>query len=104
MSWICTSCGSTTKTNRRKCRKCGSTRWKPYPQKGSTEAQRQTKRLNPKGFLLANPGKQAPNPDFTGIECGRCHTIVYPPDKKFDMASFKIALKKHYETSPDCAD
>jgi len=79
-------------------------RWKPYPRKDSVEAKGQIRHLVPKGFLLANPGKQAPNLNSRGIECGKCHTIVYPPDKEFDMVSFKTALKEHYAASPDCAD
>ena len=79
-------------------------RWKPYPQKDFADDKGQIKRLNPKGLLLANPGKQAPNLNSRGIECGKCHTIVYPPDKEFEMASFKRALREHYTTSPDCAD
>ncbi len=60
--------------------------------------------LNPKGFLLANPGKQSPGPNSKGIECGKCHAIVYSPEREFDMTAFKIALKEHYVISPDCAD
>jgi len=79
-------------------------RWRPYLQKDSDETLAQTKRLNPKGFLLANPGKQAPLQNSKGIECGKCHAIVYSSEREFDMTAFKTALKEHYAISPDCAD
>jgi len=102
LTWACASCGSIAKTNRRKCRKCGGMRWRLYPRVESREIAGQTKHLNPKGLLLANPGKQLPNIDSEGIECGKCHAIVYS-EREFDMAAFKAALKGHYATSPDCA-
>jgi hypothetical protein len=77
--------------------------WRPYPQTGSSEVGGQRKQLNPKGFVLANPGKQSPAPNSKGIECGKCHTIVYLPEREFDMTAFKEALKAHYVISPDCA-
>jgi len=78
-------------------------RWRPYSRRDSNEVLGQ-KELNPKGFLLANPGKQSPGPNSKGIECGKCHAIVYSPEGEFDMTAFKIALKEHYVISPDCAD
>jgi len=79
-------------------------RWRPYTQTDSSDVSGQNKQLNPKRFLLANPGKQSPGPNSTEIECGKCHAIVYSPEKEFDMAAFKAALKGHYVISPDCAD
>jgi hypothetical protein len=79
-------------------------RWRPYPQKDSNKVAGQPRQLNPRGFLLANPGKQSPDPNSTGIECGKCHAIVYSPEREFDMTAFRAALKGHYVISPDCAD
>jgi hypothetical protein len=78
-------------------------RWRLYPQTDSNEVAGQRKRLNPRGFLLANPGKQSPDPNSKGIECGKCHTIIYWPEGEFDTAAFKTALKGHYVISPECA-
>jgi hypothetical protein len=60
------------------------------------------KRIAPKGFLLANPGKQAPIQDPNGIECGECHVVIYEADKEFDAKAFQEARKRHYSISPAC--
>ena len=52
---------------------------------------------------MANPRKQSLSPNFREIECGKCHAVVYTPEKEFDMIAFKTALKAHYVISPDCA-
>jgi len=60
------------------------------------------KRIVPKGLLLGNPGKQAPAPD-SNVECGKCHMIIYRPDRKFDAKALQLAMKAHYSMSPRCA-
>ena len=60
------------------------------------------KRLKPTGFLLANPGKQAPDVEGEGVECGACHAIIYRSEGPFNTEAFLAARKKHYETSPAC--
>jgi len=62
------------------------------------------KRIAPKGLLLANPRKQAPIQDSSGIECGKCHKVIYRADKGFDAKAFQEAKNKHYSVSPACKD
>jgi len=102
MRWTCASCGWVVKTNRRKCRKCGSMSWNPSRTKEPNEVSGPMKRIAPKGLLLAHPGKQGPAPD-SNVECGKCHTIIYRPDRKFDATALQAAMKAHYSTSPKCA-
>ena len=103
MIWTCAVCGASTKTNRRRCTKCGNMRWKPVPKRDVSELAGPTKRIAPRGLLLAMPGKQAPvqGPD-NGIECGTCRSIIYKPEGVFDAEIFQAAKKKHYAVSPAC--
>ena len=59
------------------------------------------KRIAPKGLLLAHAGKLERAQD-SGIECGKCHTVIYRPEKEFDAEVFQEAKRKHYAMSPDC--
>jgi hypothetical protein len=61
------------------------------------------KQVDPKGFVLAHPGKQTPMPDSNVIECGKCHNVIYRPEKEFDVTVFRTAIKAHYSISPECA-
>ena len=103
MNWTCAVCGVSSKTNRRRCRKCGNMRWKAMPKRDISELAGPTKRLAPRGLLLARPGKQAPiqDPDG-GIECGTCHEIIYRPEGAFNRLAFEEAREKHYSISPEC--
>jgi hypothetical protein len=60
------------------------------------------KRIAPRGLLLANPGKQTPIQDANGIECGKCHAVIYRADSGFDVRAFQEARKKHYSVSSAC--
>jgi hypothetical protein len=60
------------------------------------------KRIVPKGFLLARPGKQAPVQDSKNIECGTCHTVIYRIEGAFNPEAFEAAKKEHYSVSPQC--
>src|SRR5208337_1679837 len=102
MGWICASCGRTTKTNRQKCRRCGSSVWKPILAKDPSEVSGQLKRISPKGLLLANPGRQTPIQDSNNIECGNCHAVIYRADIKFDTTVLQEAITAHQLTSPGC--
>ncbi|MGA2783252.1 MAG: hypothetical protein ABSF09_00950 [Candidatus Bathyarchaeia archaeon] len=102
MGWVCASCGRTAKTNRQKCRRCGSSVWKPILSKDPSEVSGQLKRISPKGLLLANPGRQTPIQDSNSIECGRCHAVIYKADIKFDTTALQEAITAHHLTSPDC--
>jgi len=62
------------------------------------------KRIAPRGLLLANPGKQSPIQDSSGIECGKCHAVIYRIDNGFDAQAFQEARKKHYSVSPVCEE
>jgi hypothetical protein len=77
--------------------------WNPGRAKEPNDVSGPVKRIVPKGLLLANPGKQAPAPD-SNVECGKCHMIVYSPDRKFDAKALQLAMKAHYSTSPQCVD
>ena len=78
-------------------------RWKPLPKRDISELAGPTKRLAPRGLLLARPGKQAPVQDpGNGIECGTCHEVIYRPENSFDRDAFEVARKKHYAISPEC--
>jgi len=103
MIWTCAVCGASTKTNRRRCTKCGNMRWKPAPKRNFSELAGPTKRIAPRGLLLGMPGKQAAvqGPD-NGIECGTCHRIIYKSEGVFDAEAFQAARKKHYTVSPAC--
>ena len=102
MEWRCGSCGWAAKTNRQKCPRCGSKLWKPAQKKDLTDLSGPLKRIAPKGLLLANPGKQSPHLDSSGIECGKCHMVIYRANKGFDANALEEARKAHYSTSPAC--
>ena len=102
MNWRCASCGWSTKTNRRKCPRCGSGLWKSAPKKDLTELSGPLKRIAPRGLLLTNLGKRTPIRDSAGIECGRCHVVIYIAEKEFDAKAFQEARKLHYSISPSC--
>jgi phage FluMu protein Com len=102
MNWICGLCGSSAKTNRKKCPKCGSMNWRPVAKKDLRELSAPIKRIAPKGLILTNPEKKRPSQDSGWIECGKCHKVIYKADKGFDEAAFKEARKKHYSLSPTC--
>ncbi|MGA2973069.1 MAG: hypothetical protein ABSE39_10695 [Candidatus Bathyarchaeia archaeon] len=78
--------------------------WKPAPKQDLTELSGPLKRIAPRGLLLANPGKQAPIQDSNGIECGKCHTVIYRADKGFDVKALQEARKMHYSISPACKE
>jgi ribosomal protein S27AE len=104
MDWKCVSCGWAAKTNRQKCPRCGSALWKPASRKNLIELSGPMKRIAPKGLLLANPGRQAPIQDSNGIECGKCHVVIYPVGKGFDAKAFQDARNRHYSISPACKE
>jgi len=62
------------------------------------------KRVVPKGFLLAKPGRQAPTENPRSIECGKCHALIYSVDREFDEKAFQEARRKHYLVSPACGE
>jgi len=101
MNWTCAVCGASTKTNRRRCAKCGNMRWKPVPKRDISELAGPTKRIAPRGLLLANPGKRTSVPN-SGIECGTCHRIIYMAEGVFEAEALQAARKKHYAVSPAC--
>jgi len=102
MNWTCGVCGAASKTNRRRCTKCGSIRWKPVPKRDIRELAGHLTRMAPRGLLLAKPGRQAPAQSSGGIECGTCHTVIYRAEGVFDTEAFHAARKKHYAVSPIC--
>jgi len=103
MDWACAVCGSLSRTNRRRCEKCGKMRWKPVPKRDIRELAGPMKRIAPRGLLLGGPEKQASeDASCNGIECGMCHAIIYRPEGVFDRNAFYVARKKHYAASPDC--
>ena len=103
MNWRCAVCGTSSRTNRRRCAKCGNMRWTPAPKKDIAEVAGPIKRIAPRGLLLAKPGKQAPVQDSpNAIECGACHKIIYQAEDVFDVEAFQAAKKRHYEVSPSC--
>lgn len=102
MKWRCASCGWAAKTNRKKCPKCGSSAWKPAPKTELNDLSGPLKRIAPRGLLLANPGKQAPDQKPGEIECGICHAVIYGTNKDFDANALEEAIKKHYSVSPAC--
>lgn len=104
MNWNCVSCGRPAKTNRQKCPRCGSMLWKPVRKKDLIELAGPIKRIAPKGLMLSNPGKQAPNQDSDSIECGKCQTVIYKADDGFDANAFDEAKRKHYSSSPTCKE
>jgi len=77
-------------------------RWRPVTKPDIRELGGPMKRLTPKGFLLANPGKQVPDVESEGVECGVCHVVIYRSEGSFDTQAFLAARKKHYEASPGC--
>jgi len=79
-------------------------RWKPEATKDLTELAGPTKRIAPRGLLLANPGKQTPTQDSYNIECGKCHMVIYRAENSFDAKAFQDAKKKHYSVSPACEE
>ena len=102
MIWVCSSCGETAKSKRQKCPRCGSTLWKPGRTRELSEVAGPMKRISPRGLLLAQTGKQQPAQE-PGIECGKCHRIIYRPEKQFDSEAFQKAKRAHYSLSPDCS-
>jgi len=60
------------------------------------------KRITPRGLLLANWEREASVQDPRGIECGKCHVVIYRAEKGFDAKAFEEARKKHYSNSPGC--
>jgi len=76
--------------------------WKPAPRKDLTELSGPMKRIAPRGLLLAKPGKQSPVEDPGGIECGKCHAVIYRADKGFDAKALEEARNMHYSISPAC--
>ena len=77
-------------------------RWKPVTKPDIRELAGPMKRLTPTGFLLANPGKQAPEVEGKDIECGVCRAVIYRSEGSFNTEAFLAARKKHYEASPGC--
>jgi hypothetical protein len=77
--------------------------WRPVAKKDLTEVSGPIRRIVPRGLTLTNPEKKRPIHDFSGIECGKCHKVIYKPDIGFDAAAFQKAKKKHYSISPACA-
>jgi hypothetical protein len=102
MNWTCAVCGASSRTNRRRCTKCGNMRWRPTAKTDIHELAGPMKRMVPRGLLLAKPGKQAPVPDLGAIECGTCHVVIYRAEGVFDAEDFEAARKKHYSVSPTC--
>jgi hypothetical protein len=76
--------------------------WKPVPERDISELAGPTKRMAPRGLLLAKQGRQAPVQDSGGIECGNCHMVIYKADGVFDAEAFQAARRKHYLVSPAC--
>jgi len=77
--------------------------WIPTPKRDISEVAGPMKRLTPRGLLLAKPGKQAPVQDpGGGIECGKCHMVIYKAEGVFDREAFAAARRKHYAASPGC--
>jgi hypothetical protein len=56
--------------------------------------------LKPRG-LSASPMPPV-RPESGSIECGKCHAVIYNPEKGFDSAAFQAAKLKHYSSSPEC--
>jgi hypothetical protein len=77
--------------------------WKAAPKKDLIEVSAPLKQITPKGLLLANPAQQATIQD-SGIECGKCHTVIYRADREFDAKAFQRARNNHYSISPACKD
>ena len=77
-------------------------RWRPVTRPDITELGEPMKRLAPRGFLLANPGKQSPDEESEDIECGVCHAVIYGSEGVFDTEAFLAARKKHYLAFPEC--
>jgi hypothetical protein len=77
--------------------------WKAAPKQDLIEGSDPLKQIAPKGLLLANPGHQAPIQD-SGIECGKCHMVIYRADTEFDAKAFQRARNNHYSISPACKD
>jgi hypothetical protein len=95
-------CGSSSKTNRKKCRKCGGMSWRPVARKDLRELSAPIRRIVPRGLILTDPERNRPIQGSGWIECGKCHKVIYKADKGFDEAVFKEARKKHYSASPAC--
>jgi hypothetical protein len=95
-------CGSPSKTNRKKCRKCGGMIWRPVAKKDLRELSGPIRRIAPRGLTLTNSEKEKPIQNSGWIECGKCHKVIYKADKEFDAAAFREARKKHYSLSPTC--
>ncbi len=59
------------------------------------------KQIAPRGLLLGPSRRQQPKME-SGIECGKCHLVIYRPDREFDAEAFQKAKKMHQELSPTC--
>jgi hypothetical protein len=103
MNWICAICGSASRTNRKRCKRCGKIQWKPNLKKELIEVSGPMRRIAPKGLLIS-PNRPEGLQDFNTVKCGRCHAVIYVPDREFNKLSFKEAMKRHYSLSPECRE
>ena len=101
MVWVCSFCGKAAKTKRLKCSKCGNMSWRASRTRELAEIAGPMKQIAPRGLLLGPARRQQPKME-SGIECGKCHLVIYRPDREFDAEAFQKAKKMHHELSPTC--